>query len=75
VFSGALRGYGYSLQPAILTLIGICGVRITWLYTLFAAHPTYEVLMACYSVSWLVTGIFIALLYQFYCRHIKVIRL
>ena len=74
-FSGALRGYGYSLQPAMLTLIGICGVRITWLYTLFAAHPTYEALMACYSVSWLVTGIFIALLYQFCRRHIKVIRL
>jgi len=74
VLSGALRGYGFSLPPALLALLGICGVRITWLYTLFPAHPDYGTLMACYPVSWLITGIFIGLLYR-YCRgHIKLIR-
>ena len=70
VFSGALRGYGYSLQPAILTLIGICGVRIIWLYTMFVKYPSYDVLMACYSISWLVTGAMIVLLYIKYKRKI-----
>ena len=74
VLSGALRGYGFSLPPALLALVGICGVRIAWLYTLFPASPTYGTLMACYPVSWLITGIFIAILYR-YCRgHIKLIR-
>jgi Na+-driven multidrug efflux pump len=74
VLSGALRGYGFSLPPALLALVGICGVRITWLYTLFPASPTYGTLMACYPVSWLITGIFIGILYR-YCRgHIKLIR-
>lgn len=74
VLSGALRGYGFSLPPALLALVGICGVRITWLYTLFPAHPDYATLMACYPVSWLFTGIFIGILYR-YCRgHIKPIR-
>ena len=74
VLSGALRGYGFSLPPALLALVGICGVRIAWLYTLFPASPTYGTLMACYPVSWLLTGIFIGILYR-YCRgHIKMIR-
>lgn len=74
VLSGALRGYGFSMPPALLALVGICGVRITWLYTLFPASPTYGTLMACYPVSWLITGIFIGILYR-YCRgHIKLIR-
>ncbi len=74
VLSGALRGYGFSLPPALLALVGICGVRIVWLFTLFPASPTYGTLMACYPVSWLITGIFIAILYR-YCRgHIKMIR-
>ena len=66
VFSGALRGYGYSLGPAILTLVGICGVRIIWLYSVFAVYSTYDVLMACYSISWLVTGAMIVGLYLHY---------
>ena len=66
VFSGALRGYGYSLGPAILTLVGICGVRIIWLYSIFAVYSTYDVLMACYSISWLVTGAMIVGLYLHY---------
>ena len=66
VFSGALRGYGYSLGPAILTLVGICGVRIIWLYSVFAVCSTYDVLMACYSISWLVTGAMIVGLYLHY---------
>lgn len=71
VLSGAMRGYGFSLAPAILTLLGICGVRITWLYTLFPVYPTYDVLMACYSVSWFIAGLFIVLLYRFFKHHLK----
>lgn len=69
--SGALRGYGISMPPAILTLLGVCGVRITWVYTLFREYPTYEVLMGTYGVSWVVTTIFLCLAYRFYMKHLK----
>ncbi len=65
--SGALRGYGISLAPAIIALIGVCGVRITWLFTAFVESPTYGTLMACYPVSWLVTTILMCIAYKF-CR-------
>jgi len=69
--SGALRGYGISLPPAMLALVGVCGVRITWVYTLFKENPTYDVLMATYPVSWLVTTVFIAIAYKYYIGRVK----
>ena len=69
--SGALRGYGISMPPAVLSLVGVCGVRITWVYTLFRQNPTYDVLMATYPVSWAVTILFICIAYRFYMKHLK----
>ena len=70
IISGSLRGYGYSLPPAVVVLAGICGVRITWLYTIFAAHRDFLVLMAAYPVSWLVTAIVLTFVYQSCRKHI-----
>ena len=61
--SGAMRGYGKSLTPAILSLIGICGLRIVWVYTIFESDPTFTVLMAVYPVSWVVTSTMIFIAY------------
>ena len=36
--SGYLRGFGISLIPAILTIIGVCVVRVIWIYTIFPLH-------------------------------------
>lgn len=63
VFSDAMRGYGYSLAPAIITVIVICSVRVIWVYTAFAMKPTYEVLMMVYPLSWLITSIGLGILY------------
>ena len=43
--SGGMRGYGYSLSPAIVTLLGVCGFRIIWIYTFFKFNPTWVNLM------------------------------
>ena len=68
ILTGALRGIGYSILPMCITLVGICGVRIVWLYTAFAVWPTMECLMSSFGVSWLVTaptaGIFFFILYK-----------
>lgn len=52
---GAMRGMGSSLLPMFVTLMGSCVLRIIWIYTVFAAHPTLTVLYLAYPVSWLVT--------------------
>ena len=55
VFSGAMRGYGYSLVPALIALFGICGVSILWINTIFNAHKSLGVLLLCYPISWAIT--------------------
>ena len=57
VFSGTLRGIGYSLLPMAIALAGICLLRIVWLATFFKTMPTMTGLMLSYPVSWLVTAI------------------
>ena len=63
VFSGALRGWGFSLLPAVITTAGICVLRVIYVYTVFAGWPDFGVLMAVYPLSWLVTAIGITIAY------------
>ncbi|MCI5910790.1 MAG: MATE family efflux transporter [Oscillospiraceae bacterium] len=50
-----MRGLGRSLTPSILTVIGSCGFRILWLYTVFKKVHTFDMLMSVYPVSWIFT--------------------
>ena len=64
ILSGYLRGFGISLVPAILTLLGVCGVRIVWINTVFPLHRTFRSIMYVYPISLATTAllIFIALM-------------
>jgi len=55
MMTGVMRGHGYSVLPTCITLLGICGFRVAWIYTVFAAHHTLEILYASYPVSWVLT--------------------
>jgi len=39
----------------IVSLTGACVFRIVWIYTIFAAMPTLEVLYVSYPASWILT--------------------
>lgn len=55
---GFQRGMGNTLVPMVVSVLGVCGIRMVWIYTIFAAYPTLEVLFFSYPATWLVTGIF-----------------
>ena len=57
VIVSSMRGMGYSLIPTITMIIGICGVRLTWIATAFAAWGTLPVIYICYPLSWGTTSI------------------
>lgn len=67
VMSGYMRGFGISFLPALLTTVGICGVRIVWIYKVFPQHNTFQNIMMVYPISLATTAvlIFIALI----CSH------
>lgn len=57
VTTGAIRGMGVSLQPMIITILGVCGLRVLWVLTVFAIPQFHTVagLYASYPVSWSIT--------------------
>lgn len=55
VGAGMLRGLGFSITPMIISLLGACGLRILWIYTVFPLNPTLECLFISYPVSWILT--------------------
>lgn len=68
VSGGALRGMNHSLSPALLTIIGSCGIRILWIYTVCVKYNTFETLMDIYPISWVVTGIAVVVTYMIYSK-------
>lgn len=55
--SSVQRGLGKSMRSTITTLVGACGLRILWIYTVFALKPTLAVLYISYPVSWGLTAL------------------
>ncbi len=49
--SGYLRGFGVSFIPAACSVIGICGVRLTWIFTVFRQSPSFATVMQVYPLS------------------------
>ena len=56
MIAGYLHGFGISMVPAVLTMLGVCGVRIVWVYTAFAANRTFDTLLLAYPLSLAVTA-------------------
>ncbi len=63
IFSGYMRGFGYSLFPALTCTVCICGVRLSWIWLVFKKHKTFAVLMTCYPLSWAVTAAMMLVVY------------
>lgn len=51
IMAGCLQGYGYTLVPAIVSVFGVCGIRLLWIYTAFANAPGMDMLMVIYPVT------------------------
>ena len=57
VLPGTIRGFGSSLPPSIITLLGACGIRIVWVFTIFRMFPTMTVLYLVHPITWVITNI------------------
>ncbi len=66
VVTGAIQGWGRSLSPMIITLIGVCGLRILWIYTVFQipSYHSIESLYISYPISWTLTLLAELILYR-----------
>ena len=57
VLSGYLRGFEISLPPAVLTMLGVCGVRLSWLRWVFPQYKTFMNIMLVFPISLATTAL------------------
>ena len=52
---GSLRGVGYSILPMLVSLTGVCVLRVVWIFTVFKVLHTQFSLYVSYPISWIIT--------------------
>lgn len=73
VVVGALRGMGYAVLPTVVSLIGICGLRLLYIGTLFQMEKFHNLrwLYVTYPLSWGVTLVVLLMIYFRIKRRMK----
>ncbi len=72
--TGSLRGLGESVAPMIICILGVCGIRITWIATIFSIpeYHTPQILYLSYAISWIITFTIEAIVFIFaYKKRVK----
>lgn len=70
VLVGVIRGMGHSLTTMIVSILGVCGMRIVWIYTVFAKFHTLQCLYISYPLSWLGVAIADAVILIIYMKRV-----
>ena len=55
--SGVLQGLGKAVSASVSSLIGACLFRVIWIFTVFAAKPTIEIIYLSYPISWVLVAL------------------
>ncbi len=57
VLGGSLRGRGNVIVPVVITLLGVCVLRIIWLAGVLKISPTIHAIIFSYPVTWVITAL------------------
>ena len=63
VLSGAIRATGDSFIPTVITALGICGLRILWIFFVVPANPHIGTVLTVYPVTWFLTSLVFTIYY------------
>ncbi len=56
ILSGAMRSAGDSLVPTLMTLTGVCLLRVFWVAVIVPRYHELSVLMLSYPITWIITS-------------------
>lgn len=68
ILAGSLRGTGDVIVPVIITLVGICALRILWLAGVLSISPSIPAILFSYPVTWVLTALAFILYYLYKSR-------
>ena len=64
VITGGIRGLGVSVAPTLITILGVCGVRLAWIWFVLPLMPTLEMVYLSYPISWVLTTVALWIVYR-----------
>lgn len=64
VLGGALRGMGHSFGPMLITLVGICLLRVVWIYAVVPLRPELLTTILSYPITWFMTSLAFIVYYR-----------
>ncbi len=70
IYSGSLRAQGHVLMTTILTMSGVCLLRILWVRVI-VPNGSLEEIVACYPITWLVTAVCVVCYYFYKEKRIR----
>lgn len=73
ILSGALRGIGDVLFPTLITLGGVCCVRLPWILLVVPRWHDLSAILVSYPMSWIATAVLLILYYFYRKKHLKLI--
>ena len=65
LLTGAIRGAGKSLIPMVISVLGVCVLRLAWLFFVVPVHHTLLMVAASYPITWTITSAAIWIYYRF----------
>ena len=71
-FTSGLQAFGYPFLTSVTNVVFTLGFRVLWMQVIYPHHPTFDMVMLCFSVAWIINmlfygGFFLAI----YRRYVK----
>ncbi len=63
LLAGAVRGAGRSLGPMLISVFGVCVLRLVWLLAVVPFHRTIPMVELSYPITWTVTSVALGVYY------------
>lgn len=65
LIAASIRGTGKSIAIMLISIFGICALRLLWLFAVVPLHHTLIAVLASYPVTWTTTSLLLFLYYRF----------
>ena len=68
ILSGALRGVGDCWIPMIMTALGVCLLRVVWIFIAVPIYPDIKTICFSYPLTWTITSILFIIYFKWFSK-------
>lgn len=66
--AGTIKGLGKTVEPMVITFIGICLLRVAWVLAVRNLEGSFSQVLRNYPVTWITTSIMFLIYYAFFIK-------